>query len=139
MHYPLFVDSLDEPTFDNCHEKQYLNWYDGLDRPERLRIFRVLKALNVDMVFSGHVHHNRTRYAEGIRFETCTGTAFRKERNLRPDCSAELGFVNCRVTESSLEPTFVPLRNISTAVGYGPSGHEPERDYSLAWEQPSYA
>ena len=138
MHYPLFVDALEEPTFDNCDRKQYLNWYDGLDKAERLRIFDMLKALDVSLVFSGHVHHNRTRYADGIRFETCTGTAFKKETNLRPDSNTEFGFICCKVSEGGLEPTFVPLERISTAEGYGPRGHLPERDYSLAWEQPSY-
>ena len=44
----------------------------------------------VHTVFCGHVHHNRVRHAEGIRFETCTGTAFKKGHP--PDCNNDLGF-----------------------------------------------
>ena len=87
---------------------------------------------------NGHVHHNRTRYAQDMRFETCTGTAFAKKLNLRPDCSTEFGFVRCAVSEDRLEPAFIPLRTISTAAGYGPGGHDPVRDYSISWEKPSY-
>ena len=136
-HYPLFVKTLDEPTFDNRQDDQYRNWYDNVDKPGRLRVFEALKELDVDMVFSGHVHHNRVRYADGIRFQACTGTAFKKS-NFLPDCNNEFGFVHCKVTENGIEPDFVPLEKVSTAEGYGPGGHEPPRDYSLAWEMPSY-
>ncbi|HHH75415.1 MAG TPA: hypothetical protein ENL03_00145 [Phycisphaerae bacterium] len=145
MHYPLFNETLDEPTYDNrkvendagdgWYDVEYQRWYDNIDNPGRQRIFEALKELNVNIVFSGHVHHNRVRYADGIRFETCTGTAFKK--GCPPDCNSEYGFVNCVVTESGIETTFIPLEKESNAESRGPGGHEPPRDYTLA-EKPSY-
>ena len=136
MHYPLFVDAIDEPTFDNRQPGQYRKWYDNIDRVERLRIFEMLKELDVSVVFCGHVHHNRTRQADGIRFIACTGTAFKKPPP--EDDTNDLGFVCCKVTPDGIAAEFVALEKESNARGYGPRGHDPVRDYSLAWEKPPY-
>jgi Calcineurin-like phosphoesterase len=135
MHYSLFTESLVEPTYDNRIAGQYELWYDNIDNPGRQRIFDTFKELNVGLVLCGHVHHNRIRHADGIRFETCTGTALKK--GCPPDCNSDFGFINCTVTESGIETTFVPLEKESTAERRGPGGHEPLRDYTLA-EKPSY-
>jgi 3',5'-cyclic AMP phosphodiesterase CpdA len=136
MHYPLFVDTIDEPTFDNRELDQYRRWYDNIDKPERLSIYRILKELDVSIVFCGHVHHNRTRRAGKIRFIACTGTAFKKRAPA--DDTNDFGFVWCKVTTDGIAAEFVPLEKESNAIGYGPTGHDPVRDYSLAWEKPSY-
>lgn len=137
MHYPPFNDAIDEPTFDNrLSAEDYRQWYDNLDRPERLRLFARLKEMDVCIVFCGHVHHNRTRDAAGIRFITCTGTAFRKAPPA--DGNNQLGFVCCQVTPTGIDTEFIALETESSTRGYGPFGHDPVRDYSLAWEQPPY-
>ena len=53
-----------------------------------------------------------------------------------PDSSSDVGFLRFDVTDNKLEHTFVRLERVSTATGYGPSGHpRPEvRDYSKVWE-----
>lgn len=136
MHYPLFIDTITEPTFDNRQPDQYRQWYDNIDKPERLRIFEALKELDVCLVLCGHVHHNRTRHADGIRFIACTGTAFKKDPP--EDDTNDLGFVCCKVTPDGIAAEFVALEKESSAQGYGPGGHDPVRDYSLAWEKPPY-
>lgn len=140
MHYALYIDRMDEPTFDMTRDMEsYLGWYFGIDRPHRLRIFELLKAAGVEIVLSGHIHCRRpVEVIDGVRFyKTSSGGGWGQWENRWPDGDTTLGFHRLDVTPREIEATFVPITPISHAKGYGPWGHPtPEqRDYSIAWEK----
>ncbi len=137
MHSALFIEDLREPNFDLRDPAHYLDWYFGIDEPQRSRIMEVFKATGADLVISGHVHCRKTHFAEGIRFDIGPSTAFSQWERRWPDGEPALGFLKYDVTERGIGCTFVPLSKVSSGGGYGPGGHpKPElRDYSLAWEK----
>ncbi len=137
MHYALFIDDLHEPNFDIRDPDHYHDWYFGIDEPYRSRIMETFKATGTDIVISGHVHCRKTYFAEGIRFDIGPSTVCPQWGDRWPDGDPRLGFLKYDVTEQGITCTFVPLRRLSTAKGYGPGGHPPpeKRDYSLAWKK----
>ena len=140
MHYSLFIDSVDEPTWGLEDKEEYGRWYFSIDQPHRSRMFDAFKRSGVDIVLSGHIHCRKPpETVDGVRFYRCAGIAMPQAANLWPDGDTRLGFYRFDVTEEGISETFVPLEKESTAEGkYGPGGHpHPEdRDYSLAWEEP---
>ncbi len=139
MHYTLFVNALDEPTWDITKNDQYHSWYFSIDNPHRQRIFESLKKNGVEIVLSGHIHCRRPpQTIDGIRFYRCAGIAMPQWQDRFPDGDARLGFYRFDVDEEGIRDTFIPLEKESAAEGaYGPGGHPrpEERDYSLAQEQ----
>lgn len=139
MHYALFVDRMDEPNFDMTDPKQYTDWYFCIDHPHRDRIFDLLKRSGATMVPSGHIHCRRpVQVVDGVRFYKTASTTFGQYANRWPDGDTTLGFYRFNVSETGIEPTFIPLAKVSTNTeGYGKGGHvlPADRDYSLAWEK----
>ena len=139
MHYALFVDALDEPTWDITREEEYHSWYFSIDNPHRQRLFDAFKRTGVDIVLSGHIHCRRPpQILDGIRFYRCAGIAMPQWQSRFPDGDARLGFYSFELSDAGICDTFIPLEKESTAQGgYGPGGHPrpEERDYSLAWEK----
>ncbi len=137
MHYPLFVDSMNEPNYDLHAPEEYYKWYFGIDEPHRSRIFNIFKAANVNLVLSGHIHCRRAQTVEGIRFIKGPSTAMAQAKDFWADGDPTLGFMKLDVGEDHIGETFVPLSEVSKAVGYGPGGHplSDQQDYSLAWEK----
>jgi len=136
-HYPLFVESPDEPNWDISDREKYTDWYFTIDKPGRTRLLDLFKSTGVKLVISGHVHCHKVFNAEGIRFEIAPATAFSQWEERWPDGNASVGFLLGDVDGSLIKTTFVPLEKTckpETAGGYGPGGHpRPElRDYSRA-------
>jgi 3',5'-cyclic AMP phosphodiesterase CpdA len=138
MHYTLFVDALDEPTWDITKEDEYHSWYFTIDNPHRQRLFAACKKTGVDIVLSGHIHCRRPpQTVAGIRFYRCAGIAMPQWQDHFADGDPRLGFYRFDVSDDGIRDTFIPLASESTADGaYGPGGHPrpEERDYSLAIE-----
>ena len=144
MHYWLFMDDLDEPTWDITKEKEYLSWYFSIDPPHRHRIFDLLKAAKVEIVFCGHIHTGRpVQVVDGIRFyKTSAAGNFAQLADRWPDAELRQGFHRCDVTDDGIEVTFVPCEDIREDFDrYGPTGHPKieARDYSIARERPPLA
>ena len=135
MHYALFMDRPDEPTWDIADPDQYLPWYFTIDEPHRSRMLRAFHAAGVTEVISGHIHCRRRDVFEGIVFQKAPAVCFPQMADYWPDADPALGFLRYDVTDKGLAATFVPLTRISRREGYGPSGHpRPDQiDYSLAW------
>lgn len=137
-HYPLYLDDVDEPTFDlRADADSYRSWYFGIDPSPRKRILEALQASGVTAVLSGHVHARRHDRARGIDFYKGPSTAFPQSRSGWPDADSTLGFGLFEVTDAGLSYRFVPLERESRREGYGPGGHPPAelRDYGVAWGQ----
>ncbi len=139
MHYPLFVDRMEEPNFDITDPDHYMDWYFCIDHPHRDRIFEQLKKAKVEVVLSGHIHCRRpVQVVDGVRFYKTAAVGFGQWADRWADGDTTLGFMRFTVSDSGLEPEFIPLEKVSTRTdGYGAGGHpKPEtRDYSLAWEK----
>ena len=138
MHYALFANGPDEPSWDIADPAQYTDWYFCIDQPGRGRLMELFKATGADLVISGHIHCHKVTCARGIRFEIAPATSFGQWVERWPDGDASLGFLRYDVTDSGIEPTFVPLARTYDLPGYGPGGHPAPhaRDYSLAWQGP---
>jgi len=135
MHFPLFLDDINEPAYDHHDAEQFKRWYASIDQPHRARIMKAFKATHVDVVLSGHLHNHRIDVVDGITFIKAPATNKPQWSDYWPDSRPEVGFMRFDVTESQLTPIFVPLNRIAQVAGYGPSGHpRPEqRNYSQAW------
>ena len=143
MHYALYIDRIDEPTFDlAASDLDYLNWYFGVDHPHRLRMIELYKAGGVNIVLQGHIHCRRPpEIVDGIRFyKTPAGGGWGQWQNRWHDGDVTLGFQRLDVSDTGIDVRFVPLDAVSAARGYGPGGHPlPEhRDYSIAQEPGIY-
>jgi hypothetical protein len=140
MHYTLFIDEIDEPTWDITSDDrdEMLGWYFSIDREDRLRMFDAMKASGVDVVLSGHIHCRKPEQeVDGVRFFKCAGIGFPQWADRWPDGDPTLGYHRFKVSDEGISETFVPLEIESTSdEGFGPGGHpsEDERDYSLSWE-----
>lgn len=142
MHFWPFMESLDEPAWDITQADQYDNWYFSIDRPHRLRLFELLKAADVDILFCGHVHTGRpVQDVDGIRvYRSPAGGNTSQLEDRWPDAETRAGFHQCDVSPDGIEVTFVPGADQCEEFGtFGPWGHPSpeERDYSIATEQPS--
>jgi predicted phosphodiesterase len=140
MHYALFIDDVNEETWDLTDDSQYHAWYFSIDKQDRLRMFEAMKASGVDIVLSGHIHCRKpAQVQDGVRFFKCAGIGFPQWADRWPDGDPTLGYHRFEVSDAGIEETFVPLeRESDSDEGYGPGGHpDPEeRDYSLAWNDP---
>lgn len=134
-HYPLFLDDINEPSYDHTIKEQYKKWYANIDQPYRLRMFESFKAAGVNFAVSGHLHQYRTDVVDGITFIKAPATNKAQWRDHWPDSGSDAGFLRFDVADDKLEHTFVRLECVSTAKGYGPAGHPRAevRDYSKAW------
>jgi len=139
MHYPLFFEEIDEPTFDPTDREQFIPWFFNINREPRLRLFEAFKAAGVTLVLTAHLHVRRPlQWVDGIDFlKLPAGGGKPQYGDVWPDGDATLGFHRFDVTDEKIEGTFVPLEEVSTVEGYGPRGHPPAalRDYSIAWEK----
>jgi hypothetical protein len=138
MHYPLFIDAPDEPTFNIADPDDYLNWYFCVDQGSRQRLFDLFKRAGATRVITGHVHCRKEHVADGIHFDLAPATSMPQWGEHWPDGDDTLGFLEYRVEGDRMKKRFVPLEEVSVRDdGYGPGGHpRPEdRDYSLAWEK----
>ena len=138
IHYPLWLDSVDEPNFDITDPEQYKGWYININEPHRGRIIQIFKTSAVSLVISGHAHCRKTteEIIDGIRFQKGPAVC-NSGQMFWPDGDPTLGFFRYDVTDQGVCCKFIPLKSVSTTPGYGPSGHpRPEdRDYSKAWDK----
>jgi predicted MPP superfamily phosphohydrolase len=144
MHYWLYMNSLDEPSWDITRKDQYPFWYFSIDEPHRSRIFKLLKASNVNVLFCGHVHTGRpVEVVDGIRiYKTSAAGNTAQLKDRWDQIETRYGFHLCRVTEDDLEVSFVPGDDQCEEFDrYGPGGHPmfADRDYYLALEKPPLA
>lgn len=144
MHYWPFMEQLDEPAWDLTNGEQYDNWYFSMDPPHRQRLWSLLKAANVDILFCGHVHTGRpVQVVDGIRLyrtPPAGNTAQLAER--WAEAETRFGFHRCDVRDSAIDVTFIPgAEQCEEFDSFGPMGHPQvaERDYSAAREQPPLA
>ena len=141
MHYWPFMERLDEPAWDLTNPTQYYDWYFSIAPPHRQRLWQLLKAAGVDILFSGHVHTGLLmQVVEGIRLYRTQGAGNTAQLADRwPDADTRFGFHRCDVTEDAVEVHFVPGSDQCDEFDtYGPLGHPTvdQRDYSVAREQP---
>ncbi|MFO7899984.1 MAG: metallophosphoesterase [Planctomycetota bacterium] len=136
-HYALFMDDVNEPTFDLTKPDEYAPWYFPIDREHRLRMICLLKRAGMNVAISGHIHCFKKDVIDGVVYIKAPATCMSQMEDRWPDGDATLGFLRFDVTDDGIREQMIPLRKISTAEGYGPGGHpKPEdRDYSLAWEK----
>lgn len=139
IHYPLFLDSMNDRTFDLTRVEEYIPWYFSIDREHRYRIVELLKASGISVVISGHIHCCKTDALDGIRYIKAPATSMSQLSSRWPDGHGTLGFLRFDVTDDGIREEMIPLQKVSCAKGYGPGGHpKPEqRNYSLAWEKPT--
>ena len=135
MHYALFIDDPDEPSWRIDDPDEYREWYFCVDQPGRDRLLELFEATGTEIVISGHIHCHKVTHARGIRFEIAPSPAFAQWHDRWPDGDPSLGFLRCDVTDAGIEVTFVPLKKTYQLEGYGPGGHPAPhvRDYSTAW------
>ena len=139
LHYPLFWDVLDEPTYDATVKEEFVRWFFNIDREPRFRIYEAFKAAHVDLVLTAHLHCRRpVQVVDGVRFLKAAAAGGKPQYgDIWPDGDNALGFHRFEVTDEDIGITFVPLEKLSEAEGYGPRGHPAKhlRDYSIAWEK----
>ena len=135
LHYPLFVESPDEPDWNIADPDEYNEWYFSIDQPGRARLHRLFRATGAALVISGHVHCRRSKVVDGICYQISPATSFGQWAGRWPDGDASLGFLRYNVSAEGIAGAFVPLRREHRLEGYGPGGHPAPhvRDYSLAW------
>ena len=142
MHHWPFMEHLDEPSWDITNPKQYDDWYFTIDMPHRKRLWNLLQAANVDILFCNHVHTGRSvQVVDGIRiYRTAASGNTAQLADRWSEAETRFGFQRCDVTEYGIEVTFIPgADQCDEFDSYGPWGHPPieERDYSGAREKPS--
>lgn len=142
MHYWPFMESVDEPHWDLTQGDQYDNWYFSIDPPHRQRLWSLLKAAGVDVLFCGHVHTGRSvQVVDGIRIYRTPAAGNTAQLSERwDDAETRFGYTRCTVSDSGpIDVQFVLGEDQCEEFGtYGPLGHPPlaERDYSAAREEP---
>ena len=137
MHYALFIDRMDEGPFSITNPDEYLLWYFSIDEPGRSRLMEIFKATGTTNVITGHIHCRKVHEYQGIRFDLAPATCVGQLASHWEDGDTTLGFLRYDVSDRGITSKFVPLESVSTAQGYGPTGHPKpeERDYSIAWEK----
>jgi len=141
MHYWPFMESLDEPAWDLAKGDEYDNWYFSIDPPHRQRLWGLLKAAGVEILFCGHVHTGRpVQLVDGIRiYRTCAAGNTPQLTDRWSDIDTRFGFQRCDVSETGIEVTFVPgSEQCEEFDSFGPMGHPTvdQRDYTVAQERP---
>lgn len=141
MHYWLYINEMDEPTWDLTKEDEYLPWYFSIDQPYRRRIFNQLKKAGVEILFCGHVHTGRpVEEVEGVRiYKTPAGGNTAQMTERWSEFEPRNGYHQCEVTPDGIDVKFIPGNDQSPDKdSYGPGGHPMlnARDYSIAREQP---
>lgn len=141
MHYWPFMDSPDEPDWDLTRVDEYDNWYFTVSQPHRSRLWSLLKAARVDILFCGHVHTGRpVQTVDGIRIYRTPAAGNTPQLQERwDDAETRFGFHRATVTEQGIDIAFVPGADQTEEFGaFGPMGHPTvgERDYSIAQERP---
>ena len=141
MHYWPFMEDPDEPAWDLTNADEYDNWYFSIDPPHRQRLWKLLRAAGVEILFCGHVHTGRPmQLVDGIRIyrtQAAGNTGQLAER--WPEADTRFGFHCCDVSPAGIEIQFVPGEDQCEEFGtFGPLGHPPvdQRDYSVARQQP---
>jgi predicted phosphodiesterase len=141
MHYWPFMETPNEPDWDITKPDEWNNWYFSIGQPHRQRLWDLLQASKVEILFCGHVHTGRPmQLVDGIRLyrtQPAGNTGQLAER--WDDADTRFGFHRCDVTPDGIDVQFI-LGNdqCDEFDSYGPMGHPPvaERDYSVAREQP---
>jgi len=141
MHYWPFMETPDEPAWDLTDAKQYYNWYFSIDPPHRQRMWKLLQAAGVDILFCGHVHTGRpVQVVDGIRlYRTSAAGNTPQLADRWPTAETRVGFHRCDVSADGIEVSFIPGADQCEEFGtFGPWGHPAiaSRDYSAAQEQP---
>ena len=142
MHYWPFMESLDEPAWDLTQGDQYDNWYFSIDPPHRQRLWDLLSASNVEILFCGHVHTGRTvQHVDGIRIYRTPAAGNTAQLSERwSDAETRFGYTRCLVQPGEpIDVQFILGNEQCDEFGtYGPLGHPPvdERDYTVAREKP---
>ncbi|MDF1743619.1 MAG: metallophosphoesterase [Gimesia sp.] len=141
MHYWPFMEHPDEPAWDLTKGDEYDNWYFSIDPPHRQRMWEILKASNVEILFCGHVHTGRpVQIVDNIRLyrtQPAGNTGQLSER--WPEADTRFGFHRCDVTKEGIDVNFILGNDQCEEFGtFGPLGHPPveERDYNIAEEKP---
>ena len=141
MHYWPFMEQPDEPAWDLTDPDQYDNWYFSIDPPHRQRLWELLQANRVDILFCGHVHTGRpVQVVDGIRLyrtQSAGNSAQLAERWF--DADTRYGFHRGDVTRDGIQVSFVLGEDQCEEFdSYGPMGHPriKTRDYSVARENP---
>lgn len=141
MHYWPFMERLDEKHWDLTQGEEYDNWYFSIDPPHRQRLWELLKAAGVDVLFCGHVHTGRpVQVVDGIRIYRTPAAGNTSQLAERwPDAETRFGFHCCEVSDAGLDVRFVVGRDQCEEFGtFGPLGHPTveQRDYSVARAAP---
>jgi predicted phosphodiesterase len=141
MHYWPFMEWPDEPLWNLTDAEQYDNWYFSIDPPHRQRLWELLQAARVDILFCGHVHTGRpVQVVDGIRLYRTQAAGNTGQLSDRwPAADTRVGFHRCNVSPSGIDVTFIPgADQCDEFDSYGPWGHPSisERDYSIARERP---
>lgn len=141
MHYWPFMEQPDEPAWDLTDGDQYDNWYFSIDPPHRQRLWEILKASKVEILFCGHVHTGRpVQVVDNIRVYRTQAAGNTGQLSERwPDADTRFGFHRCDVSEAGIDVKFILGNDQCEEFGtFGPLGHPPvnERDYSVAQEKP---
>ena len=141
MHYWPFMEQPDEPAWDLTDPDHYDNWYFSIGPPHRQRLWELLQASGVDILFCGHVHTGRpVQVVDGIRLyrtQSAGNSAQLAER--WSDADTRYGFHRCDVTQDGIQVSFVLGEDQCEEFdSYGPMGHPgiKTRDYSVAREKP---
>lgn len=124
-HYPLFVETPNDPPRDHTAVADYHNWYFSVDPAPRRRLLEAYRRSGVTHVLSGHIHCRRPPFTiDGITYCFGASTAFGQWADRWPDGDARLGFNTFTVTPSGLDCHFEPLSRVSTRKdARGPGGH----------------
>lgn len=136
-HSPLFLDHPGEKNFDIQKPEEYGPWYAAIAEPHRSRMIRAFQAAGVNIAVSGHLHHQRTTFHDGIAYIKAPATARPQWNGYFKNTNPGTGFLRFEVFDDAITHSFVALTEVSTRKGYGPVGHPlpHQRDYSLAWEK----
>ena len=135
------MERLDEKHWDLTQGEEYDNWYFSIDPPHRQRLWELLKAAGVDVLFCGHVHTGRpVQVVDGIRIYRTPAAGNTSQLAERwPDAETRFGFHCCEVSDAGLDVRFVVGRDQCEEFGtFGPLGHPTveQRDYSVARAAP---
>jgi hypothetical protein len=138
IHYPIYFERVDEPTYDPTCREEFVPWFFNISREPRWWMLDKLEEARVNWLICGHLHVRRSvEVVAGMNFLRLPAAGGRPQYGDRwPDGDSTLGFYRFEVTDERILPTFFPLEEVSDAQGYGPRGHPPAslRDYSVAWE-----